>query len=200
MLGYLGVPFVSFLAPLAVYLARARQSPFARQHAAQALNLSITLLLYNLCVLILAGILALDSVGVALQVAGPVALALWLAALYFLTRAALSASRGAVLRLPPLDLRHHHPLATAARLIDQVSDHRVGQQPAPRGQRQPPGVVGHRVGQPVGHRRGGGRPARRAQLGQRAALGQPGGQHDPLHDALVGGEDLPGLGRAVPRP
>jgi uncharacterized Tic20 family protein len=100
MLGYLGVPFVSFLAPLAVYLARGRQSPFARQHAAQALNLSITLLLYNLCVLILAGILALDSVGVALLVAGPVVLALWLAALYFLTRAALSASRGEFYAFP----------------------------------------------------------------------------------------------------
>jgi uncharacterized Tic20 family protein len=100
MLGYLGVPFVSFLAPLAVYLARGRHSAFARQHAAQALNLSITLLLYNLCVLILAGILALDSVGVALLVAGPAALALGLAALYFLTRAALSASRGEFYALP----------------------------------------------------------------------------------------------------
>ena len=100
MLGYLGVPFVSFLAPLAVYLARGRQSPFARQHAARALNLSITLVLYDLCVLILAGILALDSVGVALLVAGPAALALWLAALYFLTRAALSASRGEFYAVP----------------------------------------------------------------------------------------------------
>jgi uncharacterized protein len=100
MLGYLGVPFVSFLAPLAIYLARGRHSPFARQHAARALNLSITLVLYDLCVLILAGILALDSVGVALLVAGPAALALWLAALYFLTRAALSASRGEFYAVP----------------------------------------------------------------------------------------------------
>ncbi|MGH3402569.1 MAG: DUF4870 domain-containing protein [Streptosporangiaceae bacterium] len=100
MLGYLGVPFVSFLAPLAVYLGRARHSAFARRHAAQALNLSITLVLYNLCVLILAGILALDAVGVALLVAGPVVLALWLAALYFLSRAAISASRGEFYAFP----------------------------------------------------------------------------------------------------
>jgi uncharacterized Tic20 family protein len=100
MLGYLGVPFVSILAPLAVYLTRARHSRFARQHATQALNLSITVLLYNLCVLILAGIMAADNVGAALLVAGPVALALWLAALYFLTRAAMSAGRGQFYALP----------------------------------------------------------------------------------------------------
>jgi len=100
MLGYLGVPFISIVAPLAVYLARARRSRFVRQHAAQALNLSITVLLYNLCVLILAGIMAADNVGAALLVAGPVALALWLAALYFLTRAAISAGRGQFYALP----------------------------------------------------------------------------------------------------
>ena len=100
MLGYLGVPFISILAPLAVYLTRARRSRFVRQHAAQALNLSITVLLYNLCVLILAGIMAADNVGAALLVAGPVALALWLAALYFLTRAAISAGRGQFYALP----------------------------------------------------------------------------------------------------
>jgi hypothetical protein len=100
MLGYLGVPFLSVLAPLTVYLARSRRSPFVRQHAAQALNLSITMLLYNVCVAIMAGILALDAVGVALEVAGPVALALWLAALYFLTRAAIKASLGQFYAVP----------------------------------------------------------------------------------------------------
>jgi hypothetical protein len=100
ILGYLGVPFLSVLAPLAVYVARSRRSPFVRQHAAQALNLSITVLLYNLCVAIMAGILALDAVGVALEVAGPVAMALWLVALYFLTRAAIKASLGQFYAVP----------------------------------------------------------------------------------------------------
>jgi hypothetical protein len=100
MLGYLAVPFVSILAPLTVYLTRARRSPYVRQHAVQALNLSITLVLYNLCALILAGIMAADNVGAALLVAGPAALAIWLAALYFLTRAAISASRGQFYALP----------------------------------------------------------------------------------------------------
>lgn len=100
MLGYLGVPFISVLAPLIVYVIGSRRSTFVRQHAAQALNLSITVLLYNVCVLIMAGILALDAVGVALLVAGPVALALWLTALYFLARAALKASLGEYYAVP----------------------------------------------------------------------------------------------------
>jgi len=101
MLAYLGVPFISILAPLTVCLARSRRSPFVRQHATQALNFAITMLLYNLCVLIMAGILALDEVGIALAVAGPVALGLWLAALYFLARAAIKASTGEFCTVPP---------------------------------------------------------------------------------------------------
>jgi uncharacterized Tic20 family protein len=100
MLGYLGVPFISVLAPLAVFLFRARGSAYVRQHATQALNLSITLLLYNICVLILGGILALDAVGAALMIAVPVALVLWLAALAYLVRAASRASVGGFYPLP----------------------------------------------------------------------------------------------------
>jgi uncharacterized Tic20 family protein len=100
MAGYLGVPFVSVLAPLAVYAGRGRRSPYARAHARQALNLSVTLLLYNLCALIAGGMLALDAVGVALVIALPAALALWLAALAYLMRAAAAAGGGGFYRLP----------------------------------------------------------------------------------------------------
>src|ERR1700729_3027717 len=62
VISYLGVPFLGFLPPLAVYLIKAGHPGFARDHATQALNLSITVLLYNICALILAGLLALDSV------------------------------------------------------------------------------------------------------------------------------------------
>jgi hypothetical protein len=100
MLGYLGIPFVSAMAPLAVYLVRARSSGYVRQHATQALNLSITMLLYNTCALILAGILSLDAVSVALLIVVPVLLALWLAALAYLVRAAVRASLGEFYALP----------------------------------------------------------------------------------------------------
>jgi uncharacterized Tic20 family protein len=100
MLGYLGVPFVSVLSPAAVWLVRARGSDFVRDHARQALNLAITLALYNCCAAILAGVLALDTVGVALAIALPVALALWLVALGYLASAARAASRGEFRTLP----------------------------------------------------------------------------------------------------
>jgi len=94
MLAYLSVPFFSVLVPLAIFLARGGNSAFARRHAVQALNLAITVLLYNICVLILGGILAADTVGVALMIAVPVALVLWLVALACLIRAAVRASVG----------------------------------------------------------------------------------------------------------
>jgi uncharacterized Tic20 family protein len=100
MLCYLGVPFISALSPAAVWLVRARGSAFVRQHARQALNLAITLVLYNCCAAILAGVLALDTVGVALAIALPVTLALWLIALAHLARAARAASRGEFRELP----------------------------------------------------------------------------------------------------
>lgn len=100
MLAYLGVPFISVLAPLAVYLLRARSSDFTRRHATQALNLAITLLLYNICVLILGAMLSLDTIGVALSIAVPVALVLWLVTLVVLIRAAVRASLGGFYPLP----------------------------------------------------------------------------------------------------
>jgi uncharacterized Tic20 family protein len=98
--GYLGVPFVSVLAPLAVYAARARNSGYARAHARQALNLSVTLALYNLCAVIVAAMLALDTIGTALAIALPAVLALWLVTLAYLVKAAAAASAGRFYRLP----------------------------------------------------------------------------------------------------
>jgi uncharacterized protein len=98
--GYLGVPFVSVAAPLAVYVARARNSDYARAHARQALNLSVTLVLYNLCAVIVGTMLALDTVGVALVIALPATLALWLVTLAYLVKAAAAASAGEFYRLP----------------------------------------------------------------------------------------------------
>jgi uncharacterized Tic20 family protein len=100
MVGYLGVPFVGAAAPLAVYVARSRNSDYARAHARQALNLSLTLALYNLCAVIVGTMLALDTVGVALLIALPATLALWLVTLAYLVRAAAAAGAGEFYRLP----------------------------------------------------------------------------------------------------
>ncbi len=100
MLCYLSVPFLGFLLPLVIYVLKGRRSSFARGHAAQALNLSITALLYTFCVLIVGTILALDTISVALLISVPLVAALWVATLCYVVRAGAAASRGGYFRIP----------------------------------------------------------------------------------------------------
>ena len=100
VLSYLGLPFLSFLPALAIYLITLRSSRFTRRHAAQALNLSITLILYNICALILAGLLALDTVSVAVLVTAPLLAVLWIVTLVYLVLAAIAASRCEFYQIP----------------------------------------------------------------------------------------------------
>jgi uncharacterized protein len=100
MLCYLGVPFLGPVLPLAVYLFKRHSSGFVRFHSAQAVSLSVTALLYTICVLILGAMLALDSLNLGLAIAVPVAALLWLAILGYVIRAALRAYRGDYYRIP----------------------------------------------------------------------------------------------------
>jgi uncharacterized protein len=93
-LSYLGVPFLGPLVPLAVYLLKKRASGYVRSHSAQALNLSITVALYTVCALILGTMLALANIVIALIVAVPVAVALWLITLGYVIVAGSAANRG----------------------------------------------------------------------------------------------------------
>jgi len=100
MLGYLTVPFSGFLVPLAVYLTSLRRSRWLRAHSAQAVNLWLTVLLYELSAAIIGAMLVLDSPAVALAVVVPLVAALWLTALAFLVRAAVAARRGETYTFP----------------------------------------------------------------------------------------------------
>jgi uncharacterized protein len=100
MLSYLGVPFLGPVIPLVIYLIKKRASAFVRYHSAQALNLSITALLYTICILILGTMLALDSVVFALIVGVTLAVALWLATLAYVILAGSRANRGSYYRIP----------------------------------------------------------------------------------------------------
>ncbi len=98
--GYLGAIVLGPVIPAAVYVFRSRRSPFLRSHAAAAVNLSLTATLYAVCCLILGGLLALDSVTVALVVALPVAVAIWASMLWYLVRGIGAASRGEKYEVP----------------------------------------------------------------------------------------------------
>jgi uncharacterized Tic20 family protein len=92
--GYLGAIFLGPVIPLIVYAITARRSPFLRWHAATAVNLSLTGLLYGVCCAILGALLALDSIVVAIIIAVPLLLAVWLITLRYLLRGAAAANRG----------------------------------------------------------------------------------------------------------
>jgi len=94
MLGYLTVPLFGFVVPLAVYLRHLRGPGWTRAHAAQALNVWITAMLYDISALIMGAVLALDSPQIALIVFGPLVVGVWLATLRLLLHAATAASDG----------------------------------------------------------------------------------------------------------
>jgi uncharacterized Tic20 family protein len=100
MLGYLTVPFFGVLVPLAIYLTSLRRSRWLRAHAAQAVNVWLTVLLYELSAAIIGAMLVLDSPRVALTVVAPLVAALWLTSLAFLARAAAAAYRGQAYTFP----------------------------------------------------------------------------------------------------
>jgi uncharacterized Tic20 family protein len=99
-LSYLSVPFLGPLVPLLVYLIRKRSSAFVRRQSVQALNLSITTLIYTFCALILGTMLALDSITVALIIVVPLFVLLWLITLIYVIVAASRAGRGDYFRIP----------------------------------------------------------------------------------------------------
>lgn len=105
MLGYLGAIFLSAillgpLFPALIWLVRRDKSPFLRYHVSRALNLTLTGLLYAVSCAIVGGMLALDTVYVALFVAVPLLFILWLVLLKYLIRGALAAQRGEPYDLP----------------------------------------------------------------------------------------------------
>ena len=98
--GYLGAIVLGPVIPLVIYAVRSRRSPFIRYHAATAANLALTATLYGLCCLILGGLLALDSVTVALVVAILIGLVIWASMLRYLIVGVISANRGERREMP----------------------------------------------------------------------------------------------------
>jgi len=100
MLAYLAVPFTLFLVPLAIYLTSLGNRRFARAHATAALSLCLATLLYTLSIVIVGGVLALDSATVGTLAAVPLLVLLWAGILVVVIRAATAAGRGGMYQLP----------------------------------------------------------------------------------------------------
>jgi uncharacterized Tic20 family protein len=93
-LGYLGAIFLGPVIPLGMYLSMRHRSAFLRCHTTQALNITLTCLLYAVSGTIIGALLAFDNTNDALLIMGPVAAAGWLVMLTYLVLGAAAASRG----------------------------------------------------------------------------------------------------------
>jgi hypothetical protein len=93
-LGYLGAIFLGPVIPLGMYLSMRHRSAFLRCHTTQALNITLTCLLYAVSGTIIGGLLAFDNANDALFIMAPVAAAGWLVMLTHLVLDAAAASRG----------------------------------------------------------------------------------------------------------
>jgi uncharacterized Tic20 family protein len=100
MLSYLGAIFFGPIAPLIVLFGEGRKSAFVRQHVIHALNLTLTFLLYLISALIIAGLLAMDTLTTAMVIMGPVIIAAWLLVLVQLVWCGRVADRGGFRPLP----------------------------------------------------------------------------------------------------
>jgi uncharacterized Tic20 family protein len=100
MLAYLTVPMFGLVVPLAVRLTAGRRSPWLRGHATQALNVWLTVAMYDLSAAIMGVMLALDSPLVAIVVMVPLMVALWGVTVARLIRAAGAASLGGSYAFP----------------------------------------------------------------------------------------------------
>ena len=89
---------LAFAGPLVVYLIR-QQEPFARTHAAEALNFQLSNLLWLATTGVALGILVVATLGIAILLL-PIYLVWGLAWLYLVIRASLAASRGEQYRYP----------------------------------------------------------------------------------------------------
>jgi uncharacterized membrane protein len=97
-------------APLAVFLTRGRRSEFVRRHAVQAFRLTLTVTVFAISGLIVAGLLAVDSPLDALYIMGPVGFVFAVVVLWYLVRAADAARRGQFYLVPSWLVLHGRPI------------------------------------------------------------------------------------------
>ena len=99
-LGYAGVIAGGPVVPLVIYLRARHGSQFVRRHAAQALNVALTWLLYAVSGAIIGALLSFSTARAALLVMVPLAVIGWLIMATYLVLAAAAASEGGFRQIP----------------------------------------------------------------------------------------------------
>jgi len=99
-LSYAGVIVTGPVVPLAIYLRARHGSQFVRRHAAQALNVALTWLLYAVSGAIVGALLSFSTARAALLVMIPLAVIGWLVMATYLVVAAAAAREGGFRQIP----------------------------------------------------------------------------------------------------
>ena len=99
-LSYAAVIVAGPVVPLVVYLRARHGSEFVRRHAAQALNVALTWLLYGVSGAIVGGLLSFSTARAALFVMVPFAVIGWLVMATYLVLAATAARQGEFRPIP----------------------------------------------------------------------------------------------------
>jgi uncharacterized protein len=94
------VPIIPVLPPLIMWLIKRDRSPFVDAHGKEAVNFSISLVLYAIGVSIAIFVLAPLTCGAALLVLWPAYLAVWVLGAYGMVMAVLAAKAGRLYRYP----------------------------------------------------------------------------------------------------
>ncbi len=100
MLSYLLSIVAGLLAPLVIYLIKMNESGYVRYHAAQALNLGITALVYTFGSFMAALFLGVLTKGAGFLLIFPLILVIGVGELVFLILGAVAANRGELYRIP----------------------------------------------------------------------------------------------------
>lgn len=95
---FVGIP--SFVGPLVMWLWKREDHPFVVEHAREALNFNLSVLLYVVVGTILSVVIGVVTLGIGLVLLIPVGLAAAVAWIVIVALAAAAASRGEAYRYP----------------------------------------------------------------------------------------------------
>lgn len=100
LLAYILALVAAIIAPLVIYLVKMNESRYVRYHAAQALNLSLTALIYSIALVVIAIPLALLTHGIGIILIVLAFIALGIAHLVYIIMGAVKANQGQLFQIP----------------------------------------------------------------------------------------------------
>jgi uncharacterized Tic20 family protein len=102
LLAYVLALVASIIAPLVIYLVKMSESRYVRFHAAQALNMGLTALIYSVAIVIVAIPIAIVTHGFGILLIFLAFLALGIAHLVYLILGAVRSNQGQLFQVPTI--------------------------------------------------------------------------------------------------